>query len=76
MTQAQLIIKHLSKTGSISQREAMLEYGVASLTKAMSRLRKEGYVILDDWHKNPITENRYKRYWVVDRDNFKKEVAE
>ncbi len=71
MTQAQLIIKHLSKTGSISQREAMLEYGVASLTKAMSRLRKE-YVILDDWHKNPITEHRYKRYWVVDRDNFKK----
>jgi hypothetical protein len=75
MTQAQLIIKHLSKTGSISQREAMLEYGVASLTKAMSRLRKE-YVILDDWHKNPITEHRYKRYWVVDRDNFKKAAVE
>jgi hypothetical protein len=75
MTQAQSIIRHLSKTGSISQREAMLEYGVASLTKAISRLRKN-YTILDDWHRNPITEHRYKRYWVIDRDNFKKEVAE
>ena len=74
MTQAQSIIRHLSKTGSISQREAMLEYGVASLTKAISRLRKN-YTILDDWHRNPITEHRYKRYWVIAHNYGKERIT-
>ena len=71
MKQTDVVIKHLSITGSISNREAILEYGIASLTKVISTLRKDNYKILGTWRTNPITLNRYKRYWVMDKKDFK-----
>jgi len=73
MRQTEQVINHLKIAGSISNREALLDYQIASLTKVISTLRAEGYVILDTWRKHPITRNNYKRYWVTDKENVVRE---
>lgn len=62
MTQNDKIIKHIKATGSISQREAILDYSVQSLTKRISELREAGYNIIRKDHKHPVTGQRYARY--------------
>ncbi len=75
MRQTEQVINHLKITGSITNREALLDYQIASLSKVISTLRAEGYVILGAWRKHPITKNNYKRYWVTDKENIvRKEV--
>jgi len=65
MTQNQLILKHLRHAGSITQREALMDYSIQSLTKRISELRKKGYLIegFDRFH--PTTRQRYKRYFLM-----------
>ena len=75
MKQTEQVLNHLKITGSISNREAILDYGIASLTKVISMLRADGYVILGSWRKHPITRNNYKRYWVTDRENIERKVV-
>lgn len=62
MTQQQKIINHFKKTGSITQREAMIEYSVGSLTKVISELRKDGHKIVSKVKHHPITGAKYVRY--------------
>lgn len=62
MTQQQKIINHFKKTGSITQREAMIEYSVGSLTKVISELRKDGHNIASKRKYHPITGAKYVRY--------------
>lgn len=62
MTQQQKIINHFKKTGSITQREAMIEYSVGSLTKVISELRKDGHNIASKVKHHPITGAKYVRY--------------
>ena len=45
-----LILKHLRRAGSITNREAMVEYSVGSLTKEIHRLRTRG-------HRSPPSTN-------------------
>lgn len=61
------IINHLTKTGSISMREAMDDYGMAGnvLSKVISNLRKEGKNIITDMKKHPLTGRKYARYKLV-----------
>lgn len=61
-TQHDLILKHLKKAGSITNREAMVEYSIASLTKRISELRALGHPILSTTKHHPITRQRYVRY--------------
>tara|TARA_R110000796_G_scaffold74359_1_gene166983 strand:- start:201 stop:452 length:252 start_codon:yes stop_codon:yes gene_type:complete len=75
MIQTEQVINHLKITGSITNREALLDYQIASLSKVISTLRAEGYVILGTWRKHPITRNNYKRYWVTDRENIEIKVS-
>ena len=42
MTQNDLILNHMKRTGSITQREALIDYSVQSLTKRISELRIRG----------------------------------
>jgi DNA-binding HxlR family transcriptional regulator len=65
MNQNALIIKHLKKTGHITQREAMLDYSIQSLTKRISELRQMGMNIKSVFMKHPITKQRYARYELV-----------
>jgi hypothetical protein len=64
MSQA-VVLSHMTKTGSISIREAMDDYGLSggSLTKVISRLRRSGYEIVKEWRKHPISGRKYARYY-------------
>lgn len=62
MTQNQIILKHLRKAGSITVREAMVEYSVASLTKRIQELREYGHDIVSHVKTHPITGQKYTRY--------------
>jgi biotin operon repressor len=62
MSQNDILLKHLRKTRSISQREALIDHGIQSLTKRISELRSLGYNIKTVHKKHPITGQRYARY--------------
>lgn len=62
MTQNQIILKHLRKAGSITVREAMVEYSVASLTKRIQELREDGHDIVSTPKFHPMTQQKYVRY--------------
>lgn len=42
-TQCERIIRHLNDFGTITSREAMLEYGIYRLASRISDLKKQGY---------------------------------
>ena len=62
MTQNQKIMKHLKKAGSITVREAMVDYSIASLTKRIQELREDGHDILSTTKFHPMTGQKYVRY--------------
>jgi hypothetical protein len=62
MTQQELILKHMKRTGSITMREAFLDYSVQCLTKRIQELRGCGYKILTEHKKHPTTGQKYARY--------------
>jgi hypothetical protein len=62
MSQNEKILQHLRKARSISQREALIDHGIQSLTKRISELREMGYNIVTKHKKHPITGQRYARY--------------
>jgi hypothetical protein len=65
MTQTTIILNHMKRTGSITMREALLDYSVQSLTKRISELRKAGYKIETEHKYHPTTGQRYARYKLV-----------
>lgn len=56
------ILKHLRKAGSITVREALVEYSISSLTKRIQELRERGHDIVSEWKSHPVTGQRYTRY--------------
>jgi hypothetical protein len=62
MTQHDKIMKHLRKAGSITVREALVEYSIASLTKRVQELREQGHDIVSTVKFHPITGQKYVRY--------------
>lgn len=62
MTQNEMIIEHMKRTGSITMREALIDYSVQSLTKRIQELRAEGYKIESVKKTHPTTGQRYTRY--------------
>lgn len=66
MTQNQIILKHLQKAGSITVREAMVEYSVQSLTKRIQELRESGVQIKSNTKFHPMTKQKYVRYTLED----------
>lgn len=62
MTQNQIILKHLRKAGSITVREAIVEYSIQSLTKRIQELRESGHEIVSTVKFHPITRQKYVRY--------------
>jgi len=62
MTQLSILKKHLMTTKSITQREAMVDHSIQSLTKCISELRKLGMDIITVYKYHPITGQRYARY--------------
>jgi len=65
-TKSKLLLKHLQITGSITGREAMIEYDIQSLTKEIHRLRGKGYVINTVGKSHPVKDNaRYGRFFLI-----------
>lgn len=62
MTQNETLIKHFKKAKSISQREALVDYSIQSLTKRISELRQMGYKIKTTHKHHPVTGQKYARY--------------
>ena len=62
MSQVNQILNHLYRTGSITMREAFLDYSVQCLTKRIQELRKLGYKIETEHKKHPTTGQKYARY--------------
>lgn len=62
MTQEQKVLRHLNKVGSITVREAMIEYSIQSLTKRISNLREEGHDIISLRKRHAVTGQDYVRY--------------
>jgi len=60
--QAALVLKHLKNTGTITQREALMDHSVQSLTRRITELRDAGVKIVGTWKKHPLTGQRYMRY--------------
>ena len=56
------VLRHQKRTGSITQREALMDHSVQSLTKRISELRQAGYKIIKEQKRHPITGQRYARY--------------
>lgn len=62
MTQNEIILNHFKKAKSISQREALVDYSIQSLTKRISELKAMGHNIETQHKKHPVTGQRYARY--------------
>ena len=62
MSQCEVIINHMQRTGSITMREALIDHGVQCLTKRIQELRDAGWVIVSERKNHPITGQRYTRY--------------
>lgn len=65
MTQNAKIIAHLKRAGSITQREAIIDYSIQSLTKRISELREAGFNIVSHVKHHPITKQKYVRYQLL-----------
>jgi hypothetical protein len=66
MTQNQRILKHLRKAGSITVREAIVEYSIQSLTKRIAELREAGHEIISKVKSHPMTGQKYTRYYLAE----------
>lgn len=63
--QARTVLLHLNDTGTITQREAVMDHSVQSLTRRITELRDAGFNILGKWKYHPTTGQRYTRYSLV-----------
>lgn len=64
VSQNEVILMHMKRAGSISQREAIVDYSIQSLTKRISELRDSGHKIRTEFKKHPVTGQRYARYFL------------
>lgn len=70
MTQAERVLEHMSKYGSITSLEAIKEYGILRLASRISDLRRNGYQIDS---KMDYVVNRYGEKCRVKRYSLRKE---
>lgn len=60
--QAKVVYAHIAKAGSITQREAIVDHSVQSLTRRISEIRDHMIGITAESRRHPITGQRYARY--------------
>jgi len=65
MTQTDRILTHIRKAGSITQREAYIDYGIQSFHRRLTDLRDMGYTILGQLKTHPTTGQKYTRYFIT-----------
>ncbi|RWM84323.1 helix-turn-helix domain-containing protein [Mesorhizobium sp.] len=65
MTQAEKILEHLKKNGSITQREAYLDHGIQSFHRRLTDLKDAGYQLRGELRRHKVTGQEYTRYFLV-----------
>lgn len=60
--QAASLLKYIQAHGSVTQREALLDLSIQSLTKRIHELRRH-FVIVSDHRVHKTTQQRYVRYF-------------
>ncbi|WP_349434227.1 helix-turn-helix domain-containing protein [Pararhizobium sp. A13] len=65
MTQVEKILNHIQKNGSITQREAYLDYGIQSFHRRLSDIREMGVRLLPVQKVHPTTGQEYTRYFIA-----------
>lgn len=62
LPQCELILAHLRKGHSITQRSALMDFGVMALPRRIKDLKERGYPITSAMETNNLTGQRYARY--------------
>jgi hypothetical protein len=62
MTQVEIMLNHLQKNGSITQREAFLDYGIQSFHRRITDLKDIGVILAPERKKHKVTGQEYTRY--------------
>lgn len=65
MTQNEKILNHIQVHGSISQREAFIDYGVQAFTRRIKDLRENGYDLVRVRKHHPTTGQVYARFYIA-----------
>ena len=67
--QLKTLIKHLNTTGSITNREAIVDYNIMSLSRRILDLEEDwGLQFHRELKAHPVTGQRYMRYHVVTKE--------
>ena len=64
--QCQMILNHLRKGHSITQRSALLDFGIMALPRRIADLKESGHKIVSTIETNKLTGQRYARYSLVE----------
>jgi len=73
MTQVEMILNHIMKNGSITQREAYIDYGIQSFHRRLTDLKQEGFTLIGRPSRHPVTKQEYTRYYLP--ETLPKEAA-
>lgn len=63
--QCRTILKHLKKGHTITQRSALIDFGIAALPRRIADLKEAGYDIESVMEHNKLTGQRYVRYSLI-----------
>lgn len=67
--QLKTILNHLNTTGSITNREAIVDYNIMSLSRRIRDLEEDwGVQFKRELKAHPVTGQRYMRYHVLTKD--------
>ena len=58
-TQVEMILDHMTKRGSITQRDAYIDYGVSSFFRRLTDIEEMGYQLDRVIKRHPITGQQY-----------------
>ena len=67
--QLDTLLKHLQTVGSITNREAIVEYNIMSLPRRIKDLEEFGKVFLRVRKAHPVTGQRYVRYHLINESS-------
>jgi hypothetical protein len=60
--QNKTLVTHFRRAGRITQRQAIMDYSIQSLTKRMAELRQMGLDVQSNFKNHPVTGQRYCEY--------------
>lgn len=69
MRQIDKMLNHMRKNGSITQREAYIDYGVQSFHRRLTEIKDDGHKVSRVTKYHPTSGQSYSRYYLEERLN-------